>query len=155
MNKQTLKNKRELAKALYIKAEHTQAEISEIVGVSRRSICKWIEKEDWKSLRNATTITPQKIVSNLNKQLDEINERILSRPEGERFATPKESDSILKLATTIKKMQTDCGLAEVVSVAMSFLSWLRDIGEEELGKEFSNYFNAFIADIAERAKREK
>lgn len=155
MNKQTLKNKRELAKALYIKAEHTQAEISEIVGVSRRTICKWIDKENWRELRSAQTITPQKIVSNLNKQLDEINEKILARPEGERFATPKESDSILKIATTIKKMQTDYGLAEVVSVAMSFVSWLKEIGEYEKGKEFSHYFNIFINDMAERVKREK
>ena len=155
MNKIELKNKKDLAKSLFMQGIYTQEEISELIGISRKSVYKWIKDGNWAEMRTATTITPQKIICQLNQQLDDINKNILARPEGKRFANTKEADAILKLSNTIKNMQEETGLKEMVSVSMAFLSWLRDIGEYESGKLFLNYFNVFINDFAEKKAMKK
>ena len=150
MNKQELKNKKELAKALFMESKYTQEEIGDFIGISRVTIGKWIKEGNWEELRTANTITPQKIVYQLSRQIDDINKSILTRPEGERFATAKEADAILKISSTIKNLQKETGLTEVVGVAMSFLNWLREAGEYEKGKDFLKYFNMYINEFAEK-----
>lgn len=150
MNKAQKTNKKEYAKALFLAAQHTQEEIGDIIGISRQTLSKWIKKEKWDDLRRATTLTPEKIITQLNKQLDEINQSILSREEGKRFATSREADAILKISNTIKNLQTELGLNEVVSVSISFLSWLRDVGEVSKNKEIANLFNMYINDLANK-----
>lgn len=153
MNKQQIKNKKEYAKALFLSSQQTQEEISNIIGVSRQTLNKWAKNENWAELRNAATLTPQKMISQLSKQLEEINKSILSREEGKRFATPKEADALVKISNTIKNLRQEMGLSEVVSVSMLFLNWLRKNGEAERGKELSNLFNNFIQDLATEKAR--
>lgn len=148
MDKKQIKSKKESAKALYLSAQYTQNEISDLVGISRVSLGKWIKKGNWEDLRSATTLTPEKMISHLNKQLEEINQNILSREQGKRFANTKEADAILKISKTIKNLQRDLGLREVLAFTMKFLTWLREVGEYEKGKEFVPLFNAFISDIS-------
>ena len=88
------------------------------------------------------------MISHLNKQLDEINNIILAREHGKRFATSKEADAILKISKTIRNLQRELGLHDIVSYSMKFLTWLRSVEEYEKGKEFLPLFNAFICDIA-------
>ena len=153
MNKQQRNSKKEFAKSLYIYSQQTQEEISEIIGISRQTVNKWAKNGHWDELRAATTITPEKIIVNLTKQLNEINQNITERPKGERFATTKEADAILKISNTIKNLRQELGLSEVVSVGMRFFSWLRDVGEYEKGKEFSNLFNHFVNDLSTAPKK--
>jgi DNA-binding XRE family transcriptional regulator len=155
MKKEQYKIKKELAKSIFMQGVYTQDEISNLVGISRVSIGKWIKDGKWEEMRTASTITPQKIIYQLTQQIDDINKNILSRPEGKRFATTKEADAILKLSNTIKNLQNETGLKELVSVSMAFLSWLRDIGEYEKGKEFVEYFNLFITDFANKKNGRK
>lgn len=152
MNKEQRNSKKELARALYLKTQQTQDEICEFVGVSRRTLGLWIKKEAWNDLRSATTVAPINLIAQLNRQLNEINEKILSRPEGERYATAKESDAMLKIATTIKKLQNEVGVSEAVHFSMNFLSWMREIGEHDKGREFVKYFDSFLQDYAMRKK---
>lgn len=147
MNKQQRNSKKEFAKSLYIYSQQTQEEISEIIGISRQSLSKWVKNGHWDELRAAITITPENIIVNLTKQLNEINQSITERPKGERFATTKEADAILKISNTIKNLRQKLGISEVVSVGMRFLSWMKEVGEYEKGKEFSNLFNHFINDL--------
>ena len=72
---------------------------------------------------------------------------ISSRPPGERFATTQEADALAKIAGAIKKLESDIGVPDCVSVAMRFLSWLRPIDIDK-AKEFNNLFDAFIKDQA-------
>lgn len=150
MNKQQRNSKKEFAKSLYIYSQQTQEEISEIIGISRQTVNKWIKNGHWDELRAAITITPEKIITNLTKQLNEINKSVSERPEGERFATAKEADAILKISNTIKNLRQELGLSDVVSVGMRFFCWLKEVGEYEKGKEFSDFFNQFVNDIVSK-----
>jgi DNA-binding XRE family transcriptional regulator len=139
-------DKRNIAKALYVQSGYTQEEIADKVGVTRQTISRWIKADAWDELKASQTITPAQIIAQFNRQIVEINNKINQRPQGERFATPAEADAINKLAASIAKLQNEVGIADIVSVGMRFLTWLRPL-DPEMGKTFNNLFDAFIKEV--------
>ncbi|MDR3046121.1 MAG: DDE transposase family protein [Bacteroidales bacterium] len=144
----TSKKKKDWAKMLYLDTQtrYTQAEISEKVGVSKVTLSKWVNKEKWDSLRAGLTITRQQQVVHLYRQISDLNESIAGRPVGERTATSTEADTINKLATAISKLETEAGVADIVSVSIGFLNWLRKTNIklqeiQEIGDLLDNYLS--------------
>lgn len=152
MSKAQRESKREFAKSLFVKSIYTQEELSEIVGVSRRTLCNWIKYGKWEELRSSCTITPDSLISQLSKQLNDINNNISSREEGNRFATAKEADSMLKIATTIKKLQKEIGTKEIISVFMQFIGWLQENEEKEMAKTILKLMDCFIKEKSDGCK---
>ena len=89
------------------------------------------------------TLTREEQVANLYRQVAEINRKIADKPEGERFASNAEADILGKLSAAIKKMETDVGIADIISVQTKFIEFLRPIDLEK-AKEIANYFDAYI-----------
>lgn len=141
----TIEQKKEWAKLLFLKENLTQQEISERVEVSRQTINKWIKNENWESLKTSMSITREEQLSNLYRQVAEINSAISQRPAGERFATAKEADTINKLAAAIERMEKEVGITDIISVSKKFLDWLRKVDLTK-AKELSLLFDAFIKD---------
>ena len=56
-DKMTNEQRKEWAKLLFVKENLTQAEIAERVGVSRVTVNKWINTENWEHLKVSVTIT--------------------------------------------------------------------------------------------------
>ena len=139
----TNKQKKEWAGVLYLKENLTQAEIAEKVGVSRVTVNKWIKSEMWEKHKAGITITLEEQIGNMYRQVAEINRNIEEREEGKRFASPKEADSLIKLASAIKKMEGDAGIADIISVGTRVIEWLRQVDLEK-AKEFTRYIDAFI-----------
>ena len=48
--------------------------------------------------------------------LDVYKRQIMARPAGERFPNTAEADTISKLSNAIKKMETEVGLSDIISV---------------------------------------
>lgn len=139
------KQKKEWAGVLYIKENLTQAEIAEKVGVSRVTINKWVKAEKWEEHKTGITLTREWQISSLYRQVEELNKTINTRPAGSRFATSQEADTIIKLSGAIKRMETECGISEIISVSRQFLEWLRPIDLEKT-KEIARLFDKFIKD---------
>ncbi len=135
--------KKDWAKMLYTKETLTQAEIAERVGVSRITVNNWINKGNWEHLKVSVTITREEQLKNLYRQLAELNVSISERPQGERFPNTAEADTISKLSNAIKKMETEVGLADIISVFTDLLKWLRasDPGQ---AKEITPLLDAFV-----------
>ena len=72
-----------------------------------------------------------------------MNAAIARKPEGERFANAAESDTISKISNAIKKMETDVGLADILSVFKSFVKWLRSY-DISRSKEIVPLLDAYI-----------
>ena len=108
--------KKEWAKTLYLKENLTQQEIADRVGVSRITVNRWIADGKWEEQKVGLTLTREEQVSNLYRQVAEINRKIAEKPEGERFASSAEADILGKLSAAIRKMETDVGIADVISV---------------------------------------
>ena len=144
-------DKKGIAKSLYLDGNYTQEEIADKVGTTRQTVSRWVKAENWEEIKASVTITPAQIIAQWNRQIVEINKKINARADGERFATTQEADALSKLAGAIKKLETDIGVSDCVSVAMRFLSWLRPLNIEA-AKQFNNLFDAFIKDQANKSK---
>ena len=138
-------DRKDLAKTLYVNGSFTQEEIATKVGTTPQTVSRWIRQGSWDQVKASYTITPEQILAGLNRQIIEINNNVNSRPEGERFATVAEADTLAKLASSIKKIETDAGIADIVNVGIKFTNWLRQT-DLELAKRFSDLLDAFIKD---------
>jgi DNA-binding XRE family transcriptional regulator len=136
-------NEQQQAQNLYFQTELSQAEIANIVGVSSRTICRWINKENWKRMKEATRCAPIAIVEKLYFQLNEINDYILSREPGRRFASKDEADIIRKLTMSIDKLKQQVGLNESIQIMMGFTTYVskRDL---DLAKKITLEANSYI-----------
>ena len=99
----------------------------------------------WEKLKVGITLGREQQIANLHRQVMELNNLILSRPEGERFANPAEADTLGKLAAAIKKMETEVGIADLVNVGMRFIEWIRPIDLDK-AKEITVLWDKFIKD---------
>ena len=142
----TNQQKRDWAKTLYLKENLTQQEIADRVGVSRVSVSNWIRQNKWEEQRTDLTLTREEQVRSLYRQVGEINRAIEARPEGERFANSSEADIIGKLSKAIRQMETEVGIAEVVSVLTKFIEFLRP-HDHEKAKEITTWADAYIKSI--------
>ena len=140
-------DKRSIARTLYLDGNYTQEEIAVKVGVSRQTIIRWAKEDSWAELKASLSVTPTQLIAQWQQQIAEINRTITSREEGARYATPAEADAMLKLSSSIKKIQDDLGISEVISVCMRFLAWLRPLDVEQ-AKAFNSLMDVFIKDQA-------
>lgn len=138
--------KKEYARTLFLKDNLTQQEIADKVGVARKTVNRWAVAEKWETMKVGLTLSKEQQISNLHRQVVELNNLILSRKEGERFANSAEADTLGKLAAAIKKMESDIGIADVVSVGMRFAEWIRPIDLEK-AKEIAILWDKFIKDM--------
>lgn len=140
-------DKRSIARTLYLDGNYTQEEIAVKVGVSRQTIIRWSKEDSWAELKASLSVTPTQLIAQWQQQIAEINRNIASREEGSRFATTAEADAMLKLSSSIKKIQDDLGISEVISVCMRFLAWLRPLDVDQ-AKAFNSLMDVFIKDQA-------
>lgn len=146
MSKMTSEQMRRWALTMYLNENRTQAEIAEACGVSRQTIIRWSKADKWDEHKVSLTMTREEQIKNLQRQIAEINNGILDREAGKRFATPKEADTIAKLTTSINKLETETGIHEIVGVAQRFIAWLRPV-DLELTKTFTRLFDKFIKSL--------
>jgi uncharacterized protein YjcR len=139
----TIKQKKEWAAMLYLKENLTQAEIAEKVGVSKVTMNKWVKAEKWEERKAGITLTREEQINNLYRQVAEINDVIKGREKGKRYATNAEADTLSKLAGAIKKMETETGIADIISVGTRFIEFLRPIDLDK-AKDFTRLFDIFI-----------
>lgn len=137
--------KKSLARDIYLLGSYTMEEIASKVGTTRQTVSRWVRADGWEELKAGMTIGREQILKNLYRQINEINSNISSREKGERHANSKEADILMKLSASIRKMEDDAGISELVSAGMRFGDWLRKIDLDK-AKEFVNYFDAFIKD---------
>ena len=137
--------KKALAKELFLKCDLTLEEIAGRVGVTRQTIARWSYAGAWNELKASLSITREQQIAYMYRQISEINEKILSRDPGERYATASEADTLNKLAASVKKMEIDIGISDIISVGMRFINWLRT-ADLDKAKEYTVLWDLFIKD---------
>lgn len=120
-----IQQKKEHAKLLYTSQGITQQNIlAERVGVSKQTINKWINSEGWEKLRASLIITSEAELRRFYTQVTELNDHIMKKPEGERFANSKEADVLIKLAGAIRHLETDVSIGEVMEVLKKLINFI-------------------------------
>lgn len=137
--------KKEWAKTLYLRENLTQQEIADRVGVSRVTVSNWVRAGKWEEQKAGLTLTRQEQVANLYRQVTEINRAISARAEGERYPNSKEADILGKLSASIRNMEQETGIADIISVLTGFIEWLRPLDLDK-AKELTRLADAYIKD---------
>lgn len=70
---------KEFAKSLYVNEDLHQKVIAERVGVTEKTLGKWINDGGWKKLKTSLLTTKENQISNLYDQLEKITEEIRTR----------------------------------------------------------------------------
>jgi transposase len=123
----TNKQKREWAELLYTRQGLTGKEIAAKVGATESSVSKWKADGHWDNLKASLSVTKSEQLLNIYAQLNELNEHIKNKEEGKRFANASEADTLSKLASTAKSLETETSISEVVNTFVGFNDWLRSI----------------------------
>jgi transposase len=143
--------KKEHARLLFTQEKLSQKEIAERVCVSEQTITKWVnaDKGEWKRLRQSLVVTKSEQLSRIYEQLDELNLAIRQQPEGKRYASTKEADTLVKLTAAAKNLESDASIADTVEVSKRFLNWLRPLAPNK-AKEIAAMFDDFIRELLKR-----
>lgn len=129
---------KEYAKILYVNEKLTQKEISERVGVTEKTVGKWIEVGGWNKLRESLLATKPYNIDLMYQSLTALNESFIGK-----VPTSSQLDSVSKLTASIKNLETDLGLGEIFTVGQSFIQWVR-LNQPDKVKEVYNLFDAYI-----------
>ncbi len=143
--------KKEHAKLLYTREKLDQKEIAERTGVSEQTISKWVnaDRGEWKRLRQSLIVTKSEQLSRIYEQIDEVNTTIREREQGNRYASSKEADILVKLTAAAKNLESEASVADVVEVSKKYLNWLRILAPNK-AREAAMMFDDFIRDLLKR-----
>jgi DNA-binding XRE family transcriptional regulator len=138
--------KKEIAKVIYLQENATQKDIALRVGVTEKTLGKWIADNKWNELKTSLIATKTNELRRLYMQLKELNDHIFARPEGQRFATGKEPNDLIQITSAIRKLETETGISTVVDVATKVLAFIRK-DDLVIAQQLSAYFDAYIKSI--------
>ncbi len=159
------------AKMLFVKERLTQKEVARRVGVTEKTIGKWVDQEKWEDLRKSMLTTKDSQLTHLYNQLEWLNNHIAQRdiiydlpagvsPNDKNFnaakyriiqgnvANSKEADSIAKITSAINKLETETSIADTVEVAMKFIKYVSP-SDFELSKKITDYFDSYIKTLTQ------
>ena len=135
--------KKMLAREIYLLGNYTYEEIAQKVGAQRQTISRWAKAGNWDNLKAGMTVTREAILSRMYQQLNNMNSAILEREPSKRHPDTKEADVMVKLAASIKNMETDVGISDIISVGMRFGEFLRRIDLDK-AKEYVKLWDVFL-----------
>ncbi len=64
------------AAGLYVKGTLNRKQVADTVGVTEKTLRKWIEEGNWEELKDAKTVTRQQLLLDSYAQLKAVNQRI-------------------------------------------------------------------------------
>lgn len=134
---------KELAREKYLRGNFTQEEVAKAVGLSRQTINRMAQEEKWDERKAGLTLTREEIIKGLYRQAKELNDEIMKRPPGQRFPDNTELHKQTQLASNIKKLENEAGIAEIISVLTRFINYVRPIDLEK-AKEITLLSDLFI-----------
>lgn len=132
---------KEYAKLLFIKHEIDQKEIAIKVKVTEKTLTKWINEGKWREQKRSLIHTRTNIIQKFEEQLERWNAVIETRED--QLASSKEVDILNKLASGIKKLETEIGVGEIITASMQLVSFVQTI-DFDFSKKLTEYADLYI-----------
>lgn len=140
----TIADKQYMAKILFTVQKLDQKIVAKKVGISATTMSKWVEQFQWKKLRNRLLVSKEEVLSNLYEQLEELNNAISEREAGKRFANTKEADVQVKYTASIRNLETELAIADIVDSGIRFVRFIQQRITPEEVIEIANMWNDFL-----------
>ena len=156
MGELTRQQKKDFAKSLYMgDPTITQKEIARRVGTTEKTLGGWIKDEMWKEQRTSLVGSRDEQLAWLYSQITAIKRAVETRArkakedgiEGEPCVTSREADTITKLTNSIKKLETETNVSDIVEVGKRFLVFLRQIDPDK-ALEYMPLYDAFVKELS-------
>lgn len=99
-----------LAEDLYIKGKKTNKEISELVGVTEKTIGEWVDKFKWKDRRTAALSSTNNGIINLKALVDLYAQKLIdleNNDEGDIKERARLTDALSKANKTLESFEKD------------------------------------------------
>ena len=143
----TMAMRKDYARMLFLKDNLSQAEIADRVGTSAQTITKWKADGNWESLKANFVISRQETLSRTYAQINQIFDNLegfdLEGKGTTRPIKPSEADTLSKLASTAKALETELSISIYIDVFIKFSNWLRE-ADFTLSKKMVELQDAFI-----------
>lgn len=140
----SISDKQYLAKIMFTVQKLEQKIIAKKVGVSEKTIGTWVEKFQWKKLRSRMLVSKEEVLSNLYEQLEELNNAIRARDQGHRFANTKEADVMVKYTASIRNLETELAIADIVDSGIRFIKSIQHRTSVDQVQIIADLWNDFI-----------
>jgi hypothetical protein len=138
----SMSDKQYLAKILFTR-EHLDAKVvAKKVGVSEKTMSKWVNEFNWKSLRKRLLVSKEEILNNLYEQLEALDDEI--RTAAKKYPDTKQADIKIKLTASVRNLETDLAIADLVESGIRFVKHLQKVGTIEQTLEVAELWNSFI-----------
>ncbi|MFL5811484.1 MAG: hypothetical protein ACJ749_18310 [Flavisolibacter sp.] len=139
-----------MAKILFTREKLDQKVVAKKVGVTEKTISKWVNDFGWKNLRNRLLVSKEEVLSNLYEQLAELNDDIKSKGEGKRYADSKQADSLIKYTASIRNLETELAIADLVESGIRFIKHLQKVTNIKTVMEVSELWHSFLQESIKR-----
>jgi transposase len=140
----SIEDKQYMAKILFTREKLDQKIVAKRVGVSEKTMSAWVTKFAWKKLRNRLLASKEEILNNLYEQLEELNNDIRTKNEGKRYGDTKQADIQIKLTASVRNLETELAIADLVESGIRFIKDLQIHGTHEQVMMFSELWHQFI-----------
>lgn len=149
MTKAETEKKKTLARSLYMSGKE-QAEIADMVDVSRVTISKWCVAGGWKEARAAKNVTRPELVNKLLLTIDTLLTQV--NESGDANTIAGLGDKLVKLSSVIEKLDKKANVVDAIEVFMAFSKWLEFRSQTdpavtpELMKVINKYQDMYITE---------
>jgi transposase-like protein len=139
----TTQDKQYLAKILFTREQLDQKVVAKRVGISENTMSKWVNEFNWKALRQRLLISKDDQLNALYEQLEALNKAI--KDSGNNIPDSKQADIQAKITSSIRTLETDLAIADLVESGIRFIKHLQKTGcGIETVMEITDYWHSFI-----------
>lgn len=143
----TSKEKQEYAFLLFSRNEGlTLEQIAQKCEVHPNTITRWRKKNKWDETRETLLTTRQEQLRRLYMQLKELNDHIMEKPEGSRFANKSEADAMTQITRSISNLEKENSIGTVIDVFMPFLRFAAKV-DGDLAKDIVELQDLYIKSL--------
>lgn len=139
----SIEAKKDFAKLLYTREQLDAKVVAERVGVTEKTVGRWVADGDWKKLRTRLLVTKQQQLDLIYDQIENLNRQIAESEQG--FADSKQADIMVKYATTIRTLENDLGMGEIIDVGIMFIKHIQAIASHETTLQVMELWQSFVA----------
>jgi hypothetical protein len=109
------------AQKLFFQSDLSKTEISEMLGIPRRTLHYWIREKNWDRIKRSSAQMPSLLAENIYHIIARFTQQLLGEDRINRPITHKEADTLHKLTLTIGKLKTRNTLNESMEMFGLFM----------------------------------
>jgi len=143
-------DKQYLAKILFTREQLEQKVVAKRVGISEHTMSKWVNEFAWKKLRNRLLLSKDEQINAMYEELEEISNKIKEKPVGERYADTKQSDIRIKTTASIRNLENDLGIAELVDAGILAIKHAQKTSTLEQVLWLTDFWHSLIQSVLKK-----